>query len=142
MSARVHTALRDDPLSVEAAHAFVADTAAGATVVFTGTVRDHSDGRAVTGLTYEAFGERAEPQLAALAATVADKWPAARAIWMEHRVGSLELTEPAVVVAVSCDHRAEAFEAARYGIDSLKSTVAIWKQEQWADGGAHWPGAT
>lgn len=140
MGARLHTALRDAPLSVDAAYAFATDPAAGAVVVFTGTVRDHSEGRDVTGLTYEAFGERAEPQLAALAAAVAEKWPTARAVWMEHRVGALAVTEPAVVVAVSADHRPEAFEAARYGIDTLKATVAIWKQEHWVEGGAHWPG--
>ncbi|MDP9405804.1 MAG: molybdenum cofactor biosynthesis protein MoaE, partial [Actinomycetota bacterium] len=63
MAARLHAALTPDPLSVEAAHAFAADPAAGAVVVFTGTVRDASKGRRVSGLTYEAYAERAGAQL-------------------------------------------------------------------------------
>jgi molybdopterin synthase catalytic subunit len=154
MAARLHTRLIDAPLSVGDAHAFVADPAAGATAVFTGNVRDHSiDGcegtslssrvprvRAVAGLEYEAYAEQADRQLAALAEEIARKWPEVLAVWMEHRVGSLHVGECSVVVAVSTPHRAEAFEAARYGIDQLKATVAIWKREQWADGNAHWPG--
>jgi molybdopterin synthase catalytic subunit len=140
MAARLHTRLMDLPLSVNDAHAFVADPAAGATVVFTGNVRNHSDGRAVAGLEYEAYAERARRQLAALAEHVAQKWPEALAVWMEHRVGNLRIGECSVVVAVSAPHRAEAFEAARYGIDELKATIAIWKRERWADGSCHWPG--
>lgn len=139
--ARLHTALTPDPLSVEGAYAFAADPAAGAVVVFTGTIRQQSDGRAVVALSYEAYVERAQRQLEALAGEVAAQWPTACAVWLEHRVGTLAIGEPAVVVAVSAAHRAEAFEAARHGIDTLKATVAIWKQEHWADGGAHFPGS-
>ncbi|MDP8977126.1 MAG: molybdenum cofactor biosynthesis protein MoaE, partial [Actinomycetota bacterium] len=60
---------------------------------------------------------------------------------LEHRTGTLALGEPSVVVGVSAAHRPEAFDAARFGIDTLKATVAIWKKEVWADGGAHWPGS-
>jgi molybdopterin synthase catalytic subunit len=108
--------------------------------VFSGTVRGVTDGRAVAGLVYEAYREQAEPQLATLAAGIAARWTQVTAVWMEHRVGTLSIGEPAVVVGVSAAHREQAFEAARYGIDTLKATVAIWKQETWADGGQHWPG--
>ncbi len=138
---RLHTALTSEPLSVVAAHEYVADPAAGALCVFTGTVRNQTEGRAVDRLHYEAYAERAEPALAELAAEVARRWPQVRAVWMEHRVGTLEIGEPAVVVAVSAGHRDQAFEAARHGIDTLKATVPIWKQEHWADGGTHWPGS-
>lgn len=138
MTPRTHTGLTDQPLRPEAAYAFAEDPGAGAVVMFTGTVRDHSEGRAVRALEYEAFAERAEAQLAELAADVAQRWPAVCALWLEHRVGTLAVGEPAVVVAVSAGHRTEAFEAARYGIDTLKETVAIWKKEHWADGEAHW----
>ena len=141
MSARLHALLTDMPLSVDAAHAFCADPGAGATVVFTGNVRNVSEGEGVTGLTYEAFAERATDQLAALAAKVAEDEPSVLAVWLEHRVGVLAVGEPAVVVAVSAPHRDAAFTAARRGIDELKATVAIWKQEHWAAGGAHWPGS-
>jgi molybdopterin synthase catalytic subunit len=141
MVSRVHTALSPAPLSVDAALRFVADAGAGGTVLFTGTVRDHADARAVRGLEYEAFEERAGAQLAGLAGELAEKWPTVRAAWIEHRVGQLPVGEPAVVVAVAAPHRAEAFEAARWAIDTLKASVAIWKRELWADGGAHWPGS-
>ena len=140
MTARLHSRLTADPLSVEAAQHFCADPAAGAVVVFTGTVRNNSEGEAVHGLTYEAYAQRATEQLAALATEVTRKEPSALAVWLEHRTGSLAVAEPAVVVGVSTPHRAEAFEAARWAIDTLKATVAIWKQEHWAAGGASWPG--
>lgn len=139
--ARRHTALAEDPLSVDAAYAFATDPAAGAVVVFAGTTRDHSEGRGVAALSYEADAERARRQLTDLAADMAGRWPTVCAVWLEHRVGTLSIGEPAVVVAVSAPHRDEAFEAARYGIDTLKATVAIWKQEHWADGGSHFPGS-
>lgn len=139
--ARLHTNLTDQPLSVGAAHDFCADPAAGAVVVFTGTVRDHAEGRSVAGLEYEAYEERANAQLAELAASVAARWPAdVTAVWLEHRVGALAVGEPSVVVGVSAAHRPAAFAAARAGIDELKATVAIWKRETFTDGDAHWPG--
>ncbi|HSJ43083.1 MAG TPA: molybdenum cofactor biosynthesis protein MoaE [Euzebyales bacterium] len=140
MSARVHTAITHEPLSADAAHGFASDPRAGAVVVFSGTVRNHAEGRDVAGLTYEAYEEQACSHLAALARDVADRWPSVRAVWMVHRLGALAIGEPSVVVAVSADHRGEAFAAARHGIDTLKETVPIWKQEHWADGGTHWPG--
>lgn len=141
MSARLHTRLSEHPLSVSDAHDFAADPLAGAVVAFTGIVRGVTDGRAVAGLAYEAFAERAERQLAELAEEVAARWPQVCAVWLEHRVGELQVGEPSVVVAVSAAHRPAAFDAARHGIDALKATVAIWKQEHWADGEAHWPGS-
>jgi molybdopterin synthase catalytic subunit len=140
MRARLHTSITHDPLSADDAHRFVGDPAAGAVVVFTGTVRDHAEGRQVSGLTYEAYQEEAARRLAALADEVAGRWPSVRAVWMTHRLGALGIGEPSVVVGVSADHRGAAFAAARHGIDTLKDTVPIWKQEHWADGGAHWPG--
>lgn len=138
---RLHSRLTDEPLSVDAAHSFCADPAAGAVVVFAGTVRDQADDRPVRALTYEAYEERASEQLASLAAAVSDRWPGTVAVWVEHRLGTLAVGEPSVVVGVAAAHRDHAFAAARDGIDTLKSTVAIWKQEHWADGGARWVGS-
>ena len=140
MTPRLHSRLTGDPLSMDEAHHFCADPAAGAVVVFTGVVRDHSDGRGVAGLTYEAFPERATAQMATLAGDVVEQFPTVTAVWLEHRTGDLSVGEPAVVVAVSSGHRDEAFAAARWAIDTLKAEVAIWKQEHWSDGAAHWPG--
>lgn len=139
MDARVHTALTAAPLSVDAAHAFCADPSAGAVVVFTGTVREHAEGRAVEGLTYEAFEEEAQRRLADLADDLAGS-EGIRAVWLEHRTGPLPVGEVSVVVGVSAGHRPEAFSVARSGIDRLKAEVPIWKQEHWRDGGTHWPG--
>ena len=140
MGARVHTAITEDPLQMQAAYAFLSDPAAGAVVLFAGMVRDHADGRSVAGLTYEAYVEHAQSRLEELAAEVCDTWPSLRAVWMTHRLGALAIGEPSVIVGASADHRPAAFEAARHGIDTLKATVPIWKQEHWADGASHWPG--
>lgn len=142
MSARVHTAITTQPLAFEPVYDFLSDPASGAVVVFTGTVRNHAGGRPVAGLTYEVFMEQAQARLAALANEVVSTWPSVRAVWMTHRSGALDVGEPSVVVGVSADHRPEAFAAARYGIDTLKATVPIWKQEHWVDGSSHWPGTS
>lgn len=140
MSTRIHVRLTEQPLSTEAALAFVADPAAGGVTLFCGTVRDHAAGRAVAALEYEAYVERAEPEMRKLAEEARRRWPELRAVWLEHRVGRLEIGEAAVVVVASAPHRDRAFAAARWLIDTLKDTVPIWKRELWADGGAHWPG--
>lgn len=140
MTARVHTAITAEPLALEPAYAFLADPAAGAVVVFAGTVRNHAEGRSVAGLTYEAFADQAQARLEQLAAQLCTRWPSVRAVWMTHRTGALAIGEPSVVVGVSSDHRPVAFDAARHAIDTLKATVPIWKQELWSDGSSHWPG--
>ncbi len=140
MTPRLHTRLTPHPLSAEEAQHFCSDPAAGAVVVFTGAVRNVSEGQAVHGLTYEAYEERASSQLEALAGELVTRHPDAVAVWLEHRTGDLAVGEAAVVVAVSAPHRDQAFDAARWGIDELKATVAIWKREHWAAGGSRWPG--
>jgi molybdopterin synthase catalytic subunit len=115
----------------------------GAVVVFSGTVRNHADGRAgVEHLTYEAYEEAVQDRLAAIAAETRDRWPAVGRIAMLHRTGRIVVEESSVVVAVSAPHRAEAFEAARYSIDALKASVPIWKHETWREGSAWGTGAT
>lgn len=110
----------------------------GAVVLFSGTVRDHAEGRdGVEFLTYEAYEEQVIPKLEAVAAQTRRQWPEIGRIALLHRTGRLELGESSVVVAVSAPHRPEAFEAARFAIDALKATVPIWKHEVW-DGGEDW----
>lgn len=107
----------------------------GGVVVFTGTARDHAAGRSgVTLLEYEAYAEQVVPTLARVAARSRERWPELGRVAILHRVGPLEVTEAAVVVAVSAPHRGEAFEAARLCIDEVKATAPIWKREHWADG--------
>lgn len=135
--ASVLTRVQDTPLSLDEVAAAVADPAAGAVCIFTGTVRDHSDAGDVTGLTYEAWHELAEQRLRELADEILERWPARR-VAIVHRVGSLEVGETSVIVAVSAPHRAEAFEACRHGIERLKEDVPIWKKEGLVSGEAHW----
>jgi len=131
-------ALRDEPLSVDEVVAAVRDPAAGGLVVFVGTVRDTDNDRAVDRLDYEAHPS-AEERMRAVAEAVADRFPTV-AVAATHRVGSLALGDIAVVVAASCPHRGEAFEAARALIDDLKATVPIWKHQIFGDGGEEWVG--
>jgi molybdopterin synthase catalytic subunit len=128
-------ALDPHPLPVAAAAAWVVRPDCGAVVTFTGTARDHAPGRpGVHRLEYEAYEEHASSRMQALAAELRVRWPDVGRIAVLHRTGVVELTDAAVVVAVSSPHREAAFEAARFAIDELKATVPIWKREAWADG--------
>jgi molybdopterin synthase catalytic subunit len=130
-------ALTGAELPVEAVYGWTVRPDCGAVVLFSGTVRDHADGReGVEHLRYEAYEEAVETRLAAIAAEVRDRWPAVGRVAMLHRIGRVDVEESSVVVAVSSPHRAEAFEAARYAIDALKASVPIWKHETWRDGSA------
>jgi molybdopterin synthase catalytic subunit len=110
----------------------------GAVVLFSGTVRDHADGRTdVTSLEYEAYDDAVIPAFQAIAAETRTRFPDARRIAILHRTGTLNLEESSVVVAVSSAHRPVAFDAARFAIDALKESAPIWKKENWA-GGSDW----
>jgi molybdopterin synthase catalytic subunit len=114
----------------------------GAVVTFLGTVREMTAGRATAALDYEAYPGMAEKTMAEIERETRERWPVGDII-LVHRLGHLELGEVSVAVAVSCPHRAQAFEACRYAIDRLKEIVPIWKKENWADGSSEWvhPGA-
>ena len=130
--------LSDAPLPVTDALGWAFRPDCGGVVLFCGVVRDHADGRTnVTHLTYEAYDEEVEPRLAAIAAEARRRWPEIGRLAILHRVGTLEVGEVSVVVVASAPHRAEAFEAARFAIDTVKSTVPVWKRERW-DGGEDW----
>ena len=128
----------DQSLPVDRALAWATLPSCGAVVTFCGVVRDHSDGRpGVTSLEYEVFTEEAVPRLAEVAASARRTWPSIGRLALLHRVGRLEVGETSVVVVTSTPHRSEAFDAARYCIDTLKHTVPVWKRETWA-GGTDW----
>lgn len=126
-----------DPLDPSEALRFVADPAAGGEVLFVGTVRDHSEAGSVTGLEYEAWEDRATEAMDAIARELFERWSLCRAV-LWHRFGSLAIGEVSVVVCVSAAHRAEAFEAARHGIERIKRDVPIWKKELLAAGESRW----
>jgi molybdopterin synthase catalytic subunit len=109
----------------------------GAVVTFLGTVRDLTGDRVTVALDYEAYPGMAEKKMAQIEKETRAQWPVGEMV-MVHRLGHLEVGEVSVAVAVSCPHRAQAFEACRYAIDRLKELVPIWKKENWADGGTEW----
>ena len=116
---------------------FVAHPGAGGIVLFAGTVRDHSAAGEVSGLDYEAWQEQAVRRLRAIGEGMTARWPLCR-VALLHRTGALEVGEVSVVVCCSAPHRAEAFEAARHGIERVKGDVPIWKKERLATGEAQW----
>ena len=109
----------------------------GAVVTFLGTVRDLTGDRITVALDYEAHPSMAEKKMAEIEADTRRQWPIGEIV-LEHRLGHLSAGEISVAVAVSCPHRAQAFEACRYAIDRLKELVPIWKKENWADGTSEW----
>ena len=127
--------LTPDELLVGEFYDWCVQPSCGAVVVFSGTVRDHAEDRLeVSLLEYEAYEEQVEPRLETIVAEMRNKWPDISRVVLAHRIGALKLGESSVVVAVSSPHRPAAFEAARFGIDTLKATVPIWKREVWKDG--------
>lgn len=109
----------------------------GAVVTFLGTVRDLTGDRLTLALDYESYPAMAEKKMAEVEAETRQRWPVGE-MMLVHRLGRLEVGEISVAVAVSCPHRAQAFEACRYAIDRLKELVPIWKKENWADGTTEW----
>ena len=130
--------VRESELSVDEVRAAVADPAAGGIALFAGAVRDSDHDQAVSGLSYSAHPS-AEAELRRVAEVVAEKYPVI-GIAAVHRVGDLAIGDLAVVLAVSCPHRAEAFDACRDLIDILKASVPIWKHQRFGDGTAEWVG--
>ena len=126
-----------EPIDPAEALGFVSDPASGATCLFLGTVRDHSERGEVQGLRYEAWAELAETRLLEICDEIAASAAIRRAAII-HRYGDLLPTDISVAVACSAAHRAEAFEACRLGIERLKQSVPIWKQEHLASGDAEW----
>jgi molybdopterin synthase catalytic subunit len=121
-----------EPVALEPLIAHVERPEAGAVVTFAGNVRNHSRGRRVDYLEYSAYVPMAERKLREIAEEAERRWECRVAV--RHRTGRLEIGEPSVLIAVSCAHRAAAFDACRYVIDTLKETVPIWKKEVWEDG--------
>jgi molybdopterin synthase catalytic subunit len=129
--------LTHDPIDYSALTEAVRRPGCGGVVLFLGTVRDLTGGKVTVALDYEAYPGMAEQKLAEIEAELHQRWPVG-ALALVHRLGRLKVGEVSVAVAVSCPHRAEAFEACRYAIDRLKEVVPIWKKENWADGASEW----
>ncbi len=111
----------------------VRDPGAGGTVLFSGTVRNATQGKKVVRLEFEAYEAMAIKEMGKIAQDIVSQWDAFH-VSMHHRVGSLVVGETAVIIAVSTPHRKAAFEACEFAIDTLKETVPIWKKEVFEDG--------
>lgn len=129
--------LTDAPLDPAQALAAVASNEAGAIVLFLGVTREFTRGRQTTHLHYECYAAMAEKKLAGLEAEARRRWPLT-GCHIVHRLGRLELGEASIAIAVSSPHRADAFAAGQWLIDTIKEVVPIWKEEHWADGTSEW----
>lgn len=129
--------LTSDPIDYHALTEAVRRPGCGGVVLFLGTVRDLTGDQVTVALDYEAYGPMAERKLAEVEAETRARWPVGE-VALVHRLGHLDVGEVSVAVAVSCPHRAEAFEACRYAIDRLKQVVPVWKKETRADGRTEW----
>jgi molybdopterin synthase catalytic subunit len=128
--------LTDRPIDV-ASLLLEARASDGALCLFVGVVRNESQGRATTGIRYEAFGPMAEGEVERILGDLAREFPRVR-FALRHRVGDLSVGDASVAIVATSPHRAEAFAACRAAIDRIKTTVPIWKKEFHSDGSSEW----
>jgi len=120
----------------------VGDVGHGAVVLFVGTVRDHAEGRRVSGMGYEAYASMAEAVLSDIVDEAAAQWGTDH-VAAAHRTGELDLGEASVAIAVSTAHRVDAYEASRFIIEQIKVRLPVWKHEHFVEGDSRWvPGQT
>ncbi|MGD9633550.1 MAG: molybdenum cofactor biosynthesis protein MoaE [Pirellulales bacterium] len=129
--------LTREPIDSAALLARATTPQAGAVLLFLGTTRELTGGRRTVALDYEAYDEMAGRKLAELEAEARRRWPLIECS-IVHRLGRVPLAEASVAIVVSTPHRADAFAAGQWLIDTLKQDVPIWKQEHWADGKSEW----
>jgi molybdopterin synthase catalytic subunit len=125
--------LHSEPLNIQSCIDWVMSPQSGGIDVFIGTVRDATKGKPVVQLEFEAYTNMAINELKKIAKRSFEQWPVQK-ILIHHRTGVLQVGEVPVIIAVSAAHRAAAFEACRYIIDTLKETVPIWKKEVFENG--------
>ena len=123
----------EEPIIADDVIQKVASKNAGATVVFLGTVRELTQGKRTLSLEYQAYAPMAERKLFEIGEEIQAKWPQLK-VAITHRIGRLDISEIAVVIAVSSPHRKAAYEANEYAIERIKEIVPIWKKEFWEDG--------
>jgi molybdopterin synthase catalytic subunit len=127
----------DTPLDLAPLLAETEDPACGALVVFVGTVRNENDGQPVEGMTYEAHVSMAEKVLRQIEDEVLNRFDVRRCR-IQHRIGTLRLGEPSVIIVVRAAHRAAAYDASRYAIDAIKQRAPIWKEEHYVTGASRY----
>jgi molybdopterin synthase catalytic subunit len=122
-----------NPLNIQSAIDWIMSPESGGIDVFIGTVRNATKGKAVIRLEFEAYEPMALAEMEKIVKQAFEKWPVQKVL-IHHRTGVLQVGEVPVIIAVSAAHRAAAFDACRYIIDTLKQTVPIWKKEIFGDG--------
>ncbi len=125
--------LTKDIINIEEVTNKVIRREAGAITTFTGTVREFTKGKRTLYLEYDAYVPMAEKKLEQIGVEINEKWPDSM-VAITHRIGRLEISDIAVVIAVSTPHRRDAYEANEYAIERIKEIVPIWKKEHWEDG--------
>ncbi|WP_044748703.1 molybdenum cofactor biosynthesis protein MoaE [Bacillus alveayuensis] len=130
--------ITQEPISIEEVVKKVIRPEAGAVTTFIGTVREFTNGKRTLFLQYEAYVSMAEKKLEQIGEEIAEKWPDAK-VAITHRIGKLDISDIAVVIAVSTPHRKDAYEANQYAIERIKQIVPIWKKEHW-ENGEEWVG--
>jgi molybdopterin synthase catalytic subunit len=133
----IHIEILNTLLDINHASAIVADPAHGAINIFAGAVRNHHEGRDVTGITYDVHVNLAEIILREICAEAAGFWPDTR-YYVAHYQGALPVGGISVLIAVSAAHRGATFEACAYVIDEIKKRAPVWKQEHYPDGKSEW----
>ncbi|MCM2535690.1 molybdenum cofactor biosynthesis protein MoaE [Neobacillus pocheonensis] len=126
-------AISKEPIDIQAVIDKVIQREAGAITTFIGTVRELTHGKRTLFLIYEAYEAMAVKKLEQIGLEIEGRWEGSK-VAITHRLGRLEITDIAVVIAVSTPHRADAYEANRYAIERIKEIVPIWKKEHWEDG--------
>ncbi|MGB3786626.1 MAG: molybdenum cofactor biosynthesis protein MoaE [Phormidesmis sp.] len=131
-------AIAFSPLDLHQAYALAENEANGAIALFSGMVRNQTDGQPVIALEYQAYEPMAIEVFRQIATQIRQQWPDITRIVIHHRTGKLSVGEISVLVAIGSPHRAEAFAACQYAIDTLKHNAPIWKKEHWKDGSTSW----
>jgi molybdopterin synthase catalytic subunit len=137
MTTILRAAVTEDPISLSEHEELVATETAGAVVGFAGVVRNHDAARSVLRLEYSAHPSAAQTLFEAVAAVAAEA-VGVRAIAVSHRIGPLAIGEAALVVAVSADHRAAAFDTCARVVDAVKERLPVWKHQYFGDGTDEW----
>ncbi|NNM07016.1 MAG: molybdenum cofactor biosynthesis protein MoaE [Gemmatimonadetes bacterium] len=135
----VRSGIVSDPIAPEAVLADLNSSTDGACLLFLGVVRDHNEGRPVSGLDYEVYQGMAEKTLADISSEASHRFGTDRIVVL-HRIGELNVGEVSTAIAVATPHRGEAYEASRYIIEELKRRLPIWKREHYLDGQTRWVG--
>ncbi len=129
--------ITENPIDTDQVLKSVNSIHAGASVLFVGTTRQFTRGKETLKLDYECYQEMAIKKMSQLRDQAMAKWPVTECSII-HRIGTVELGEASIAVAVSTPHRADSFAAAQWLVDTLKQEVPIWKREHWADGSPEW----